>query len=1446
MNQTNPLLWKTKTVTKRLCVVLGICVLSQNVVAQTPQQVKKIRAVSKLETMAKLKKAWTMSDKDIKRLEEQAKKKNIPVRFESEGRRFQLKGFEKDGRPIYYTTWATDAARITGVDELWPSAGMYDLDGDGMIVYQWDEGGVLLRHVEFGGRAENMDSPREISNHSTHVAGTMAASGVNPRSMGMAPKAKIRAYDWENDMAEFLEAASQGALVANASYGLNAGWLRSGGAWWWYGEDIAGEDHKFGAYTNVSAAADAVHRLSPYFLLVKAVGNANGYGPAPGTQHKVWNGSTWVLSSTQHPRNGGDGGYDTAEGDAIAKNVLSVGAINKFTGVYTNPTDAVIGDFSSTGPTNDGRLKPDLVGVGVDVYTPESSSDRAYDKITGTSFSAPNVSGGLILLQQLYSRENHGNLMQNTLLKAVAINGCDEVGPAPGPDYKFGYGLFNASKSAKIIVDNHLYSMLMTDTLGNGSTRSYKVVAKGGEPIKVTLVWNDAIPSKITDQSKENDRTRMLVNDLDVRITKDGVTYSPWVLDGLNPSKAATKGDNVVDNVEQIVIDNPMPGETYTITVSHKGSLKGNSVDWIGSAVTWNVVDAQSQPFSIVATGLKQVNDVDLTVNDISSVSPENFTSHTNTMVKVSNNGVKDAQNIVVVAHLYNMSDNKKEIDRQEIFVNEIKAGATVNINDFNFNLVGEKVDYLLTVEVLTDGENYTYNNTRSYRLTNVGYDLTLAKNVFETGFETDLSLKEWTLEDTDNNGTNWMRTTDNRLTNNTKGALMNVPGNDLKTNDWIFSPALKVKGGRQYRLSLKGTSLYGGRAKISISWGNLPQSGKMENVITTNTDMLAYDIVKEFVFTVPQDQIIYLGFNQKAVDSKVSAMAIDDVKVETVSAKPDVDFTVSNDLVGTTDRVEMVNLSGTVEQEPITSYEWSFNPTTVRVLQGSLNSTKPIVRFEQEGDYTITLKATNSVGTSELTKENIVHVKNESAKADFSVAKPYLLKGDTVTLINLSAGRPAPTSFVWTVEPMDGVTILNGSDRAKELSAVFTKSGKYTVSLAISGRSGSNTVTKENFVEIVDGYAPVKNLDFWVDKNNQTLGLMWNKPTLLPTYFEGFEAEGIWPIMSKVKGSVIYDANRDDKGWSIMSGDVYQGASKLVGNSAEVVADGKDVDDWYVFPMQEAGVDYVSMAIRNESKERFDIWLVNADNAFKTPSIEEFKAGHSLYSVDGNVMDKEWTMHQFDVKPYSDRPFYVAVHHRTRKEDGGGKLEIDQVEVGYNTSDASSVVANGSTLYYAPYSSLAEYAVKRSESAYPALVGYEVYRGDALLDYLSNKNITTYALDGNDADKAVYKVYALYADGMKSEAQTIDLATDVTVDRIATALNLYATDGARNFKVVAGNGAKVAQLVVRTLSGDVVYQARPQFDVASLRLDGLAQGVYLVHALDNQGNKAVWKLILR
>ena len=70
-----------------------------------------------------------------------------------------------------------------------------------------------------------------------------------------------------------------------------------------------------------------------------------------------------------------------------------------------------------------------------------------------------------------------------------------------------------------------------------------------------------------------NDTTRRLVNDLDLVIKKGTTIYYPWILDQAVPDNAATRGINNKDNVEKVELDSTLIGNTYTISINHKGTL---------------------------------------------------------------------------------------------------------------------------------------------------------------------------------------------------------------------------------------------------------------------------------------------------------------------------------------------------------------------------------------------------------------------------------------------------------------------------------------------------------------------------------------------------------------------------------------------------------------------------------------------------------------------------------------------------------------------------------------------------------------------------------------------------------------------------------------------------------------------------------------------------------
>ena len=223
--------------------------------------------------------------------------------------------------------------------------------------------------------------------------------------------------------------------------------------------------------------------------------------------------------------------------------------------------------------------------------------------------ASPNVTGSLLLLQEHYKSVNNGIFMRAATLKALAIATANEAGSNPGPDYRSGWGLLNTYKAAVAISDNGKKSLIAEDTLKNGNINEIKVKALGTEPLKVTICWNDPVPQKMPSASVLNDRTPVLVNDLDLRIKYKEETFFPWKLDPDNPSAAATKGDNTVDNVEQVVIEQPEAGAIYTVKVSHKNNIRQSIVGY-GEAGNM-IVDmgrGGDQLYSMIVTGIEMGN----------------------------------------------------------------------------------------------------------------------------------------------------------------------------------------------------------------------------------------------------------------------------------------------------------------------------------------------------------------------------------------------------------------------------------------------------------------------------------------------------------------------------------------------------------------------------------------------------------------------------------------------------------------------------------------------------------------------------------------------------------------------------------------------------------------------------------------------------------------------
>ena len=459
--------------------------------------------------------------------------------------------------------------------------------GEGMIAYQWDGGRAIETNQEFNGRLTNLETEDvSHSDHATGVAGVIIASGINPTAKGMAPEAEVMAYDFNNNFNEMAGASQENTvyMLSNHSYGYQAGWRWGdyddtiGDGWYWFGYPAFNENESVlhGMYSVLDGYNDLIARQAPNHLIVKAAGNDRNSGPQFAVPHAVLNADDeWEISEIYRPVNCGTTGFDCIPYGSVSKNILVVGSIDPISGNgrYTGPTSVTASSFSAFGPTDDGRIKPDLVTQGSDVLI--AVGENNYYRSNGTSLAAPSVTGIALLMQQLYNQLNDSYL-NSSALKALLLNTTNEAGDNPGPDYRFGFGLVDAFQAANLIVDEQENEAVIYTGIKENSDISIPLIANGNGTIRATLTWLDIEPNVDTIAFELNNRMPVLVNDLDLRLTHtpSGTTYMPWTLDVENPSAAAVPGDNIVDNVEQILIDAPAAGN-YTLTVSHKNNLRG-------------------------------------------------------------------------------------------------------------------------------------------------------------------------------------------------------------------------------------------------------------------------------------------------------------------------------------------------------------------------------------------------------------------------------------------------------------------------------------------------------------------------------------------------------------------------------------------------------------------------------------------------------------------------------------------------------------------------------------------------------------------------------------------------------------------------------------------------------------------------------------------------------
>ena len=495
-----------------------------------------------------------------------------------------------DGKPVYRTTDNINSAKATKTNSLQVGGDLgLNLTGNGMYVGVWDGGSVLKTHVEFqNGSTTRIITPDNLLSsthfHATHVAGTIAASGVDNNAKGMATESIVLSYNWANDYSEVLsEINDKSLLLSNHSYGVPV--LDENGnlnvpAW------------VMGCYSSEAQQWDQLAYNAPYYLMVVSAGNSGADSYTGGMME----------------------GFDKLTHEKNSKNNLVVANANPFLSPVNGALiSVVVNSTSSQGPSHHGRIKPDIAGDGTNVFSTYDDNNNSYGTASGTSMASPNLTGSLLLLQEYY-HQLHDVYMRAATIKGLVCHTAFDAG-AVGPDPRFGYGLLDAKQSAETIAAASLaVPLAVVDelVLNQGDVYSFEVFVDNPKKLKATISWTDVPGANKNNQL--NSQTPVLVNDLDLRITKNEEVNYPWKLQLSDISAPSIKGDNIVDNVEKVEVDNA--SGTYTIQVSHKGNLVNGP-----------------QAYSLIVTG---VDSVTLSNNSIDRNLISVFPNPVNNMLNVN------------------------------------------------------------------------------------------------------------------------------------------------------------------------------------------------------------------------------------------------------------------------------------------------------------------------------------------------------------------------------------------------------------------------------------------------------------------------------------------------------------------------------------------------------------------------------------------------------------------------------------------------------------------------------------------------------------------------------------------------------------------------------------------------------------------------------------------
>ena len=400
---------------------------------------------------------------------------------------------------------------------------------------------------------EDQDLWVDAGFHGTHVTGIFAGNGrADPRHVGAAPLVQHIRF------AKVLSTQGGGSALSV-----------------WRGMDFLGTPSTCGHPDTAS--------VKPLIVNMSLSANSIEWDGRSASERKldvaVWdNRQLYVVAQS----NSGFSGFANYAG---AKNSLAVGAANNF---------GDIANFSSHGPTTDGRLAPQVVGTGVQLRSPQGGNSRSgYVVFSGTSMASPAVAGVAAMLLDAVPGLREQPAAARARLMASAIkpdaflgfDGEDTGFPVDNTDgpgtinHRYGLGKVSARTSVLNRDDENGWTSGSAVVELGDDEYAYRdiTVPEGASRLDIVMAWDERPAEAIA---------TTLLNDLDLWLDQDGDCPASQPAACGEASSRSTR-----DNVEWLIVRNPPAGRHRIKVVPKHGR-----VDDARAALAWTVIRGPSTP----------------------------------------------------------------------------------------------------------------------------------------------------------------------------------------------------------------------------------------------------------------------------------------------------------------------------------------------------------------------------------------------------------------------------------------------------------------------------------------------------------------------------------------------------------------------------------------------------------------------------------------------------------------------------------------------------------------------------------------------------------------------------------------------------------------------------------------------------------------------------------